>query len=245
MKDLLSILCRCHEQGFEVRILLLLLVASIIPCLDGFPAPDDDMEERVQKKYDVPLQGGGIEEHRLGRTLVERVLQQGRLDHHEGVHCVFPKDDCTVVRRLVRACIEGLQKVTPAQVVHELREDGKFLRQVKGRRFVLAIVGKLRHQPDEHAVDPTQDVQGILILSLEHSIPGHEHCSSLLIEASGNVAHGGVRVAVGDRGDTQPLAARRVEVERLELQKALPALRDGIRLLIGNVEVEPDRGVLI
>mmetsp|Transcript_65222 Transcript_65222/g.173901 ORF Transcript_65222/g.173901 Transcript_65222/m.173901 type:complete len:266 (-) Transcript_65222:1751-2548(-) len=124
-KDLLRVLGWCLEQHLEVGVLLLLLVARVVPGLYHLPAPDHNVEERVQQQDDIRLERGSVQQHRLRRALIEGVLQQGRLDHHKRVHGVLPEDDHAVVCSLVGARIEGLKEVAASEVVHELREDGE------------------------------------------------------------------------------------------------------------------------
>mmetsp|Transcript_42002 Transcript_42002/g.124634 ORF Transcript_42002/g.124634 Transcript_42002/m.124634 type:complete len:371 (+) Transcript_42002:56-1168(+) len=244
-KDHLRVLGWGLEECLEVRVLLLLLIARLVPGLDGLTAPDDHVEEGVQEKDDIRLQRIGVQQHGLRRPLVEGVLQQRRLDHDEGVHGVLPEDDRAVEGRLIRTGVEGLQEVAAPKVVHELREDREFRRKVKGLRLVLAVVRELGYQADQHPVHPAQHVERVLVLTLEDGVPRHQHCGRLLVKACGDVAHGRIGVPVGDRGDAQTLAARRVQVARLELQEGLLPLRHGVRLLVRDVEVEGDGGVLV
>mmetsp|Transcript_65744 Transcript_65744/g.140636 ORF Transcript_65744/g.140636 Transcript_65744/m.140636 type:complete len:285 (-) Transcript_65744:1563-2417(-) len=199
VKDLLCVFSGRLQQRLEVCIFLLLLVTSIVPSLDGLAFPDHDVKESVEEQNHVRLQGRGIQEHWLRRALVERVLQQGGLDHHERIHCILTKDQRAVVRSLVRARIEGLQEIAAPKVVHELREDGQLRAEVERPGLVLAVVRELGYQADEHPVYPSQDIEWILVLALEHSVPSHEHRRRLLIEAGGDVAHACVGVAVRDR----------------------------------------------
>jgi len=52
---------------------------------------------------------------------VEAVAVQDRLDHDQTLCQVFPHQNVSVIRRLVRTVIEHLQKLGTPQVVHELR----------------------------------------------------------------------------------------------------------------------------
>mmetsp|Transcript_83087 Transcript_83087/g.257933 ORF Transcript_83087/g.257933 Transcript_83087/m.257933 type:complete len:272 (-) Transcript_83087:699-1514(-) len=130
-------------------------------------------------------------------------------------------------------------------MVHELRKDRQFRGEVERRWVVLAEVGKLGDQPDEHTVDPTQDIQRVLILTLEDGVPGHEHCSRLLVKTRGNVAHVRVSVPVRDGRHSEALSPRGVQVACLELQVALLPLWQGVCRLVRHVKVEADGCVLV
>mmetsp|Transcript_56745 Transcript_56745/g.160097 ORF Transcript_56745/g.160097 Transcript_56745/m.160097 type:complete len:852 (+) Transcript_56745:50-2605(+) len=244
-QDLLRILGRGLEESLEVGVLLPLLVARVIPCLDLLPAPDHHVEERVQEQDDVGFQGRRVEEHRLRRPIVERVLQQRGLDHHERVHRALADDERAVVGRLVGARVEGLQEVAPPQVVHELREDRQFLGQVEGGWLVLAVVREFGNQADEHPVDPPQHVERVLVFAFVHGVPRHQHRSCLLVESRGDVAHARIRVGMRDGGNPETLAPRRVLVAGLELQEARPPLLRGAGLLGCHIKVEGDGRALV
>jgi len=48
-------------------------------------------------------------------------------------------------------------------VEHELGVDGECAREAEGGRVVLAVVCELGHQPDQHPVDPPQNVERLLL----------------------------------------------------------------------------------
>mmetsp|Transcript_5282 Transcript_5282/g.9448 ORF Transcript_5282/g.9448 Transcript_5282/m.9448 type:complete len:259 (+) Transcript_5282:253-1029(+) len=223
-QDLLGILGWGRKKLFEVGIFWFLLIASIVPGLDGFSSPNDYVEECIQQKDDVWLQRCGIQQHRLRRPFVEGILQQSRLNHDERVHCALAKNEHSVVCGFIGASVEGLQEVAAPQMVHELWEDSELRAQLEARGLVLAIICKLGDQANQHAVNPTQHVQWILVLAFEDSVPGHKNGCSLLVETLRDVCHLSICVSVRHCGHAQPLPARRMQVTGLKLQEGLLAL---------------------
>mmetsp|Transcript_13609 Transcript_13609/g.44460 ORF Transcript_13609/g.44460 Transcript_13609/m.44460 type:complete len:236 (+) Transcript_13609:661-1368(+) len=133
---------------------------------------------------------------------------------------------------------------------HELRVDGEGGGEAEGGGVVLAVVGELAHQADQHAVDPTKNVEGLLRLCLMRRDPGHQHRRRLLIEASCNL--GDLR-SLGPRPrqcrHAQAVLTARVLVGGEQLQVALAATRlgrSGARGGLGrHLEVQSKGGVLV
>ena len=69
---------------------------------------------------------------------------------------------------------------------HELRIDGKVGTELKTRRILLAVLGKLLTQTNQHSVQPAEDVGTVVDFSFEHSYTSHEYRRGFLIERLGD-----------------------------------------------------------
>mmetsp|Transcript_15757 Transcript_15757/g.50813 ORF Transcript_15757/g.50813 Transcript_15757/m.50813 type:complete len:418 (+) Transcript_15757:875-2128(+) len=247
LQQLGRVLLGRREELAEVLVLCGLVVALLAPRGDRLAVVDDDVEEGVEQQDAVGGDGGDVEQHGHGRAL-EGVGEQRGLDHDERIGRVFARKDEAVVRGLVRRVAKDLQELRAAQVEHELRVDGESGREAERGGVVLAVVRKLANQPDQHAVDPAKDVERLLRLRLVRSDARHQHRRGLLVEAARHLARlRRLGPRPRQRGDAQPVLARRVLVRGEQLQVALPA-----RLLLllpsalrRHLEVEGERGVLV
>ena len=249
---------RLH-QAPEGRVLLLLVVLGLPPLGDRLPVEDNDVEEGIEEEDGVRPHRGGVQQGRLRRA-AEGVRQQRGLDHDEAVGRPLPVEDVAVVRRLVGAGVEELEELRPPQVEEELGEEAELRRQAERAGVVGLVVGELCAEADEGAVDPAEDVGGVLGLGALHGQSGHEDGGALLIEGGLD----GVHVPVGHRlhpprrrdgllrRRVMPRPAQRrspeagpavgVLVPGEELDEPPLALRQGAGAGVGDVKVQRDRG---
>lgn len=61
--------------------------------------------------------------------------------------------------RLVGRIVEYLQELTSSKVEHELRVNAEALGQLETRWILLAVIGELLTEPDEHAIEPSEDIR--------------------------------------------------------------------------------------
>ncbi|GIX63799.1 GAF domain-containing protein [Babesia caballi] len=207
------------QQVLEVHVLGLVLVALLTPLVNHLPVPDDDVEEGVQHENDVLLQRTGVQQHGLRRGVLEGVLEQRGLHHEETVDDVLAHEHRPVEGSLVRAGVEGLQKVGPPEMVHELRVDGKLLGNPEGVDILLLEVGELRNEADQGLVQPLDHSHAVLALTLVERVARHQHGRSLLVEARHEVREVGLRVLAAEGSDTEAPLTAGMQVARLELNE--------------------------
>ena len=111
LDKLSRILLGLVEQGAEVLVALLLLIPCFTPLGDCFPVEDENVEECVEEKDVLGLDGGGVEQDWGGGFLVEGVAVEGGLDHDEGVADVFVVKDVAVEGGLIGGVVEDLEKI--------------------------------------------------------------------------------------------------------------------------------------
>ncbi len=70
---------------------------------------------------------------------------------------------------------------------HELRVVAELWAEPEGGRIVLAVLGELAYQPDQHAVQPAQNIKRELRARLVHGVASHQHCGCLLVEPGSEV----------------------------------------------------------
>ena len=121
------------------------MVTLLTPGGDRLAVEDDDLEERVEEEDPVGIDRGDVEEDGHWRP-VERVREEGRLDHDERVGARLAAEEEAVVARLVGAVTEDLEELRAAEVEHELRVDRKGRREAEGGGVVLAVVSELGHE---------------------------------------------------------------------------------------------------
>ena len=144
------------------------------------------LKERIQEEDTVWRDGRDVEEDRHGRA-VERVGEKGGLYHYERVRARLAAEQQPVVARLVGRVAKDLEELGAAQVEHKLGVDGEGRGEAEGGSFVLAVVSKFGDEPDEHAINPPQDVEGLLGEGLMRGDARHQDGRRLLIEASRNL----------------------------------------------------------
>ena len=66
---------------------------------------------------------------------------------------------------------------------HKLRVDREGGGEAERGGVVLAVVCKLGDEADQHAVNPAQNVEGLLRQRLVRGDPRHQHRRGLLVEA--------------------------------------------------------------
>ena len=76
------------------------MISSSSPLSDGLTVEDEDLEECVHEEDPVWLDAGGVEQHRLGRT-IEAVAVEDWLDHDETLGEVLLGQTASVESRLV------------------------------------------------------------------------------------------------------------------------------------------------
>jgi len=206
------------EDLAEVFVALLVLVPRLAPLRDGLAMEDEQVEERIEQQHNVGANRHRVEQHGRWRPL-ESVRHERRLDHDERVVHVLAVEYVPVVRRLVRRVVKHLQELAAAQVEHELGVDVEILAQAEARRVVLAVLGKLLAQADQHAVEPAQHVGTVVDLRLEHGNTRHEHSCGFLVEREANVTRLAVRKVARNRRHTQAELTRCVLVVRHKLDQ--------------------------
>jgi hypothetical protein len=140
---------------------------------------------------------------------------QGSVEGHQWHHLSLP-----VESGLVRTVIKDLQKLTPPEMEHELRIDAEIVRQSEARRVFFPVVGKFLAKPDQHPIEPSQHVRGVINFSLENSDPGHEDGRCLLIKGSSNAGRTRLGKIARDGGHAQPMLSRRMLVVRHKLNES-------------------------
>lgn len=120
---------------------------------------------------------------------------------------------------------------------HELGVDGEVGLQPEARLVLLAVVGKLLAEPDEHPVQPPQHVGRVVDLGLEDGDPRHEDGGGLLVELLGDGGRASLGEVSSDGGDAQAVDARGVLVVRDELDASSRVRR---RLAGGRDDLEVD-----
>ena len=107
--DILSIFQWLLQQLLEVGMIRLVLVTSITPGSDSRSMEHYQGEEGIQKKHHIRSHLSSIQQHRLRRS-VERVRDQGRLNHHETVVGVLTTQHHTMLflTQLNHSYITGL-----------------------------------------------------------------------------------------------------------------------------------------
>mmetsp|Transcript_36851 Transcript_36851/g.85109 ORF Transcript_36851/g.85109 Transcript_36851/m.85109 type:complete len:626 (+) Transcript_36851:273-2150(+) len=241
--DPLGVGLRGDEEVFKVDVLLVILVALVAPHGDLLSVEHDHVKERVQQQDRVRAHARGVEQHGRRRAL-ERVGQERRLDHDERVRRVLAHQHAAVVGGLVGRGVEELKELRTPQVEHKLRVHGELLREPERARIILPVVCELGAQPDERPVYPSQNVGHLLRLGAVRRDARHEHCRGLLVEAPGD-GRGIVRVAVPrptQRRGAQPRAAIRMLVLRHELDVPPLVRRQRVRVAVGDLEVNGERG---
>lgn len=88
-----------------------ILIPLILPTLNRIAMPDDDLEIRVQQQNDIVLHALDVKCDRRREAVVEVVLQQRGLDHHQAVGGVLTQQRAFVEGGLVRRGAEGLDEV--------------------------------------------------------------------------------------------------------------------------------------
>ena len=227
------------EDLLKVFVALLVLVARLAPLGDGLTVEDEQVEEGVEQEHHVGADGHGVKQHGLRRAL-EPVGHERGLDHDQRAVHVLAVEHVAVVGGLVGRVVEHLEELAAAQVEHELGVDIERLAEPEARRVVLAVVGKLLAEPDEHAVEPAEHVGAVVDLGLEDGDAGHEHRGGLLVEGEWDLAGAGLGKVARHRGHPQAVLAGGVLVVRYELDQAAAAGRE--RLPGGGDHLKVHRG---
>lgn len=211
LEQLLSIDNGCLQQLLEVGIVFLFLVVCLTPLRNGLSVEDKDVEEGVKKEDDVGADGDRVEQNWM-RVLVKCVAHQCWLDHDERVVDISLVENMAVECCLIWRVVEYLQELRATEVEHELRVDGKVGAELEARWVLLAVVGELLAQSDEHPVQPTKDIGGIVDLCLEGSDTSHEHCGGLLVELRCDVGVTSLVECARDGRDAETVLTRCVLV---------------------------------
>ena len=98
------------QQGRKVLVSLLLLVPSLSPLCDRLPVEDENVEESVEKKDVLWLDGSRIQKHRLTLILVEGVGIKRRLDHNKRIADILMVEHMSIERGLIGRVVEDLQE---------------------------------------------------------------------------------------------------------------------------------------
>lgn len=120
LDEVLCVLLGGLEEGCEVLVAFLVLVASFAPLGHCFAVEDEDMEEGVEEEDGLVLDRGRVEEHGLAAFVVEAVAVERGLDHDERVADVLVVEDVAVEGRLVGGVVEDLQELRATEMEHEL-----------------------------------------------------------------------------------------------------------------------------
>lgn len=83
LHDVLGVFQWCLEQRFEVLIAWIIMVAGLLPLVDGVTLPDTDVEESVEKEDTVCLHLVVVEEHGLSLLVLQVITHECRLNHDE------------------------------------------------------------------------------------------------------------------------------------------------------------------
>lgn len=171
----------CLKELLEVFVSSLVLVSGLSPGGNGLSVEDQNVEEGVQEQDRVGFDRDTVQQDGLGLAL-EAVRHERGLDHDQRVVDVFTVQNVTVVGSLVRRVVEDLQELGTTEMEHELGVDREVLCEAERLRLVLAVVGKLLAETNQHSVQPAQNIRTIIYLGLENGNTGHQNSGSLLVE---------------------------------------------------------------
>ena len=168
-----------------------------------------------------------------------RKRKKGGLVHHSNI---YRKENEPIKSRLIRTVIKDLQELTPPQMKHELRIDTEIIRQPKSRRVLFPIIRKLLTKPNQHPIQPPQNIRRIINLRLEHRNPRHQNSRCFLVKRSSNTGRARFCKVSSNGSDTQALLPRGMLVVRDELDEASRALLEGLTGGCDDFEIDGGGG---
>mmetsp|Transcript_37801 Transcript_37801/g.116799 ORF Transcript_37801/g.116799 Transcript_37801/m.116799 type:complete len:755 (+) Transcript_37801:280-2544(+) len=170
------------EEGLEVGVVGVLLVARLAPRLDGRPVVNEHLEEGVEQQRVVGGARARVERHGPD-GLRHGVAEERRVNHDDRVVGVGLEQQDAVDRRLVGRVVEHVDVRRPPQVEHEEREVGEMRRELQRLGLVLRVVPEAAHEPDHVLVDPPQHVEVLrALLGTVNRDAGEEHRRRHLVE---------------------------------------------------------------
>lgn len=153
-QDHLTVINGCLQQFSKSGILVFEVITLVLPLLDVFSMPDDDLEVGVQEENDVGFECFYIQMDRFWVGVFEGVLEEGRLDHDQGVGGVFSHEGLFVVMAFIWGEAEVLDEMASTEVIHELWVELELFEEFKGRDIVISVVGEARDKTDERTIYP-------------------------------------------------------------------------------------------
>lgn len=239
-QQILRIRLGIFEHLFEILVSFLILIPRLSPLRHRLSVEYEDVEKGIEQKDDVGADGNRVKQYRL-RWTFKTVRHQRGLNHDQRVVDVLRVEHMTVEGSFVGRVVEDLQELRSTQMEHELRVDAEVFSQTERGRVVLAIVGKLLAEPDEHTVEPAKDVWAVVDLGLENGDSGHEHGSGFLIKRGGNLTRASLGKVARNGGDTKSVLTRGVLVVRDKLDETSRARLHGLSWRRDHLKVDTCR----
>ena len=169
------------EQLLEVFVSFLILIVCFSPLCNRLSVENENVEKCVEQQNDIGADRDGIEQDGV-RVSVESVRHEGRLNHDQRIVDIGVVQDVSVKGRLVWRVVEHLEELRTTKMEHELRVNGKVGSELERRGIFFAIFRKLLAQPDEHTIEPTENVWRVVDFGLEHGDTRHEHRCGFLVK---------------------------------------------------------------